>query len=134
MIKLLIGQPGMGKTKEMIANANTEIATAKGSVIFVAESNESVLEVNHDIRFINIAEFPIASSNAFIAFLHGLMVSNHDIESIYLDGISNIFIMTPEEICKWLDAIKEMADRFTTKFEISVSVPGEIPECFKPYM
>jgi len=134
MIKLLIGQPGMGKTKEMIAHANTEIATAKGSVIFVAESNESVLEVNHDIRFINISEFPITSSNAFIAFLHGLMVSNHDIESIYLDGISNIFIMTPEEICKWLDEIKDMSDRFTTKFEISVSIPDKTPECFNPYL
>lgn len=134
MIKLLIGQPGMGKTKEMIEHANTEIATAKGNIIFVAESNESVLEVNHDIRFINISEFPIASSNAFIAFLHGLMVSNHDIESIYLDGISNIFIMTPEEICKWLEKIREVSEKFNTKFEISVSVPGETPECFNPYI
>ncbi|MGB3367299.1 MAG: hypothetical protein WBA54_07415 [Acidaminobacteraceae bacterium] len=134
MIKLLIGEPGMGKTKEMIADANAEIATAKGSIIFVAESNESVLEVHHDIRFINISEFPIASSNSFIAFLHGLMVSNHDIESIYLDGISNVFIMTPDEICKWLDAIKKISNKLNTKFEISISVPGKTPECFKPYM
>lgn len=134
MIKLLIGQPGMGKTKELIANANQEISTAKGNILFIAESNESVLEIKHNIRYVNISEFPITSSNSFIAFLHGLMVSDYDIESIYLDGISNIFIMTPEETCTWIEKIKEVSNKFNTKFEISISVPGETPECFKPYM
>lgn len=134
MIKLLIGQPGMGKTKDLIQNANLEITSAKGAVLFISESNESVLEVNHNIRYINISEFPISSSNSFIAFLHGLIVSNYDIETIYLDGILNIFIMTPEEICKWIEKVKAISDRFEIKFEISISVPGKIPECFAPYL
>ncbi len=134
MIKLLIGKPGTGKTKKMIEDANTEIVNAKGSIIFVAESDETVLEVNHDIRFINISEFPITSSNSFVAFLNGIMVSNYDIEKIYLDGISNVFIMTDEEKCDWLEKIEEVSEKFKVDFEISISVPDEVPECFNKYM
>lgn len=134
MIKLIIGQPGMGKTKEMIDHANAAVKTSKGNIIFIGESDESMLEIHHDIRYINISEFPINSSDEFIAFLHGLMSTNYDIESMYLDGILNIFILTPQEICEWLDKIKVIADGLNVHFEISLSLVGEIPECLKPFM
>ncbi|MCK8059192.1 MULTISPECIES: twitching motility protein PilT [unclassified Fusibacter] len=134
MIKLLIGQTGIGKTKEMIEHANSAITTAKGNILFIDESNESILEINHEIRYINISDYPVNSSTEFIAFLYGLMSSNYDIESIYLDGILNIYIMTPEEICVWLEKIKLLSEKHEVRFEISLSYNGEIPECFKPYL
>lgn len=134
MIKLLIGQPGQGKTKEMIAHANAALETAKGDILFVGESNESMLEIKHEIRYINISEFPINSSNEFIAYLYGLLSSNYDIESIYLDGILNVYIMTSEEICEWLEKVKAISDKTNIRFEISISINGPIPDCFAPYM
>ena len=134
MSKLLIGQPGMGKTKEMIEHANNLLKEAKGDIVFIGESNECVLEINHDIRYINIAEYPLNSSNDFIAFLHGLLGSNYDLQRIYLDGILNLYIMTPEEICAWLDKINAISDKHTVNFEISISINGETPECLKPYI
>ena len=134
MIKLLIGRPGSGKTKDMIADANKALSTAKGNIVFVGESKESMLEINHDIRYIDISDYPVDSSNTFIAFLYGLVGSNNDLETIYLDGILNVYIMTPEEICAWLDRVKELSEKHEVDFEISISVPGDTPECLKAFM
>lgn len=134
MINLLIGQPGSGKTKEMISNANEEISKAKGNMVFIGESDESILEINHAIRYINISEFPIDSSNTFNAFLYGLVGSDNDIEKIYLDGILNIYIMTPNEISNWLEKIKVLSTRHNVAFDISLSLAGDVPESLKPYI
>lgn len=134
MINLLVGQPGSGKTKDMIKHANTAVKTAKGNILFIGESDESMLEINHDIRYINISEYPVDSSNEFVAFLHGLMSSDYDLETMYLDGVLNVYIMTPEEICAWLDKIKFISDKHEIKVEISLSLDGPVPECFKPYL
>ena len=96
MIKLLVGKPGEGKTKELIAKANAALSVSKGSIVFIGESDESILELNHEIRYVNISDYPISSSTEFLAFLYGLVSSNYDIEQIYIDGVFNLFIMTPE--------------------------------------
>lgn len=134
MVKLLIGQAGIGKTKDIINNANSSVTTTKGNVVFIGESNESILELNHDIRYINISEFPINSSNEVIAFLHGLMGSNYDITKMYLDGILNVFIMSVEEICDWLVKIEAISTKLSVDFEISISYHGDIPECLSKYL
>jgi len=134
MIKLLVGQPGSGKTKDMIKNANTELKSAKGNIVYVSESKEGILELKHDIRYISLSELPLDSSSEFIGFLHGLISSNYDIESIYLDGVLNVFIMTPKEISAWLERLKPITEKHNVKFEISVSHPGDVPEVFTPYM
>ncbi len=134
MIKLLIGQPGMGKTKDMIKNANSAVENAKGNIIFIDESNEGALEINHKIRYINISEFPMESSNEIIGFIYGMLGTDYDIEKIFIDGVLNVYIMTPEEICGWLDKIKAISEKYKVQFEISVSIRGDIPECFTPFM
>lgn len=134
MIKLLIGKPGEGKTKDMIENANKALDTAKGDIVFIGESNESILEVHHSIRFINISEFPVSSSTELLAFLHGLVSSNYDIETIFIDGVFNLFIMTPEEICDWLEKAKSISEKHNIYFQISISLLVSIPECLKPFM
>ncbi|MBN2897857.1 MAG: hypothetical protein JXO44_03685 [Clostridia bacterium] len=134
MIKLLTSRPGEGKTKEMIAHANKLLETAKGDVVFIGESNESILEINHNIRYIDISEYPLNATNEFNAFLHGLLGSNYDIQRVFLDGILNVFIMTPEEMATWLDEINGISDKYETNFEISISLAGDTPECLKKYL
>lgn len=134
MIKLLISKPGEGKTKDMIKNANSLLETAKGDIVFIGESSDSILEVKHDIRFVNIAEYPLNSTNEFNAFLHGLLGSNYDIQRVFLDGILNIFILTPEEMCKWLEEINDISTKYDTNFEISISLSGDTPDCLKVYL
>lgn len=134
MIKLHIGQPGCGKTKILIENANQTQKTAKGVIVFIDESDEGILELHHDIRYIDISKFPIESSQELVAFLYGLMSSNSDIEKMYLDGILNLFIMTDDEICQWLQSIERLSQAHQVAFEISVSHIHEPSECLKAYL
>ncbi len=134
MIKLHIGQPGCGKTKTLIERANNALKSAKGNVVFLDESDEGILELHHDIRYINISNFPIDSSQELVAFLYGLISSNSDIELMYLDGLLNVYIMTDDEICQWLNQIERLSKNHQVAFEISVSRNGEIPECFQAYL
>ncbi len=99
------------KLRKWIKHANEALADAKGNIVFVGESNESVLEINHDVRFIDISEYPLDSSNELAAFIQGLMGGNYDIETIYLDGLLNLYIMTPEEICDWLKKLEKISER-----------------------
>ena len=133
MIKLLIGRPGSGKTKEMIKHANNALSSAKGTILFINESNDSMLNIDHNIRYINISDYAIDSSNEILPFLYGLLATDHDIESIYLDGLFNLYIVSNEEACEWLDNLKTLSDRYKIKFEVSMSIDGDIPECFKAY-
>lgn len=134
MIKLLVGKPGEGKTKELIAKANSALSVSKGSIIFIGESDESILELNHEIRYVNISDYPISSSTEFLAFLYGLVSSNYDIEQIYIDGVFNLFIMTPEEICTWVEKAKHITETYDFKVEISISLPTGVPECLEKYI
>ena len=134
MIKLLTGQPGEGKTKEMIAHANAALSDVKGDIVFIGESNESMLEIHHNIRFINISEYPVTSSTELLAFIHGLVSSNYDIESIFIDGVFNLFIMTQEEISAWLERAKDISDKHNIKFQISVSLKDDVKDCLKKFI
>lgn len=134
MIKLLIGQPGEGKTKEMIAHANAALSDVKGNIVFIGESNESMLEIHHNIRFINISEYPVTSSTELLAFIHGLVSSNYDIERIFIDGVFNLFIMTQEEISTWLESAQRISDKFNIKFQISISLKDDIKPCLEKFV
>lgn len=134
MIKLLIGKPGSGKTKEMIQNANASLDTTKGTVLFINESDDSILQINHHIRYINLSDFPLESSNGIIPFIYGLLSTDHDISRIYLDGIFNLYVMTELEACQWLEKIKTLSEKYKVHFELSLNVKDQIPECFKPFM
>lgn len=134
MITLHIGQPGCGKTKILIDNANTSLKTAKGNIVFIDESDEGILELHHDIRYINISNFPIDSSQELVAFLYGLISSNNDIEYMFLDGLLNVYIMTDDEVYQWLEQIERLAKKHEIKFEISMSRNGEIPDQFQRFM
>lgn len=56
-------------------------------MIFIDDDNRAMYDLHHDIRFINLSEFPVSSACEFIGFICGLISNNYDIEKIYIDGI-----------------------------------------------
>lgn len=134
MVKLLVGKAGCGKTKEIIENANSTLAHSKGDLLFIDESKESILELNHKIRYIDVSEFPVNSSNEFIAFLLGIVGSNYDIEKIFIDGILNLYILTLEETLDWLEQIEAISEKHKIDFEITLSTNDPIPGQFEKYL
>ena len=98
MVSLIAGKKGSGKTKDIVKRANECQQASKGNTIFIDDDNRAMYNLHHDIRFINLGEFPISSACEFFGFVCGLISNNYDIENIFIDGIMNTVKMTEEEL------------------------------------
>ena len=88
MVKVLVGNKGSGKTKKMIELANTAIEEAKGSIIFINKNTRLTYDLDYKIRVICMDDFiHITNEDEYIGFLFGIISSDNDIETIYLDGV-----------------------------------------------
>lgn len=128
MVTLIAGKKGSGKSKEIVKQANDELNATKGNMIFIDDDNRPMYELHHDIRFINLSEFPITNSCEFLGFICGLISNNYDIEKVYIDGIMNTVKMTNQELADWFVRIEDVATAYDIKFIITLNYENEIPE------
>ena len=90
MVKLLIGHKGTGKTKQMIALANEQVEHSDGSIIFINKNARLTYDLKYRIRVVCMEDFEhITNADEYIGFLYGIISSDHDIETIYIDSILN---------------------------------------------
>ena len=52
MIKVFYGKKGMGKTKQMLENANNIVNGSNGNVVYIDDSDELTVKLAHEIRFV----------------------------------------------------------------------------------
>ncbi len=128
MVTLIAGKKGSGKSKEIVKQANDELNTTKGNLIFIDDDNRPMYELHHDIRFINLSEFPITNSCEFLGFICGLISNNYDIEKVFIDGIMNTVKMTSQELADWYVRIEDIATAYDINFIITLNYENEIPE------
>lgn len=128
MVTLIAGKKGSGKSKEIVKQANDELNTTKGNLIFIDDDNRPMYELHHDIRFINLSEFPITNSCEFLGFICGLISNNYDIEKVFIDGIMNTVKMTSQELADWFVRIEDIATAYDINFIITLNYENEIPE------
>lgn len=132
MLNLIYGPKGTGKTKQVIEGANAETASAKGDVVFIDKDNRKMYELNHKIRLVDATEYGIKGDAQLVSFIKGLLAGNQDIEAIYIDGISKITNLTPEESENLYKEISETGEKFEVKFVITVSTES-LPEFLKKH-
>ena len=82
MVQIIAGKKGKGKTKYLLDMANAAIKESKGSIVYLDKSSKHMYELSNKIRLINVAEFPIHSSEGFIGFICGIISQDHDLEVI----------------------------------------------------
>jgi chromosomal replication initiation ATPase DnaA len=90
MIKIICGPKGTGKTKQLIAAANGDLANAKGLSVFITDTDRYMYDVNRNVKFIDVHDYNIAGEDAFCGFIKGVAAANHDTEYLYIDGIARI--------------------------------------------
>lgn len=128
MVTLIAGKKGSGKTKDIVKKANEELSESKGNIIFIDDDNRAMYDLHHDIRFINLSEFPVNSACEFIGFICGLISNNYDIEKIYIDGILNTVKMTEEELVGFFAKIDDLSTAFSIDFIVTLNYENEIPQ------
>ena len=133
MLKIIYAKRGTGKTKEMIGMANADIGNAKGDIVFLDKDNHCMLDLHHDVRYINTQEYRKLSLDYFLGFFGGVMASDYDIEKIYVDGIAGLFENDELEVI--VQEIVKLAEKEQVAVVMSVSGnKNEIPEFIKEYL
>ena len=128
MIKVIYGNKGIGKTKYLVASANALLDECSGDIVFINRGNSLVTNLKHEIRYVNIVDFPISTLNQLVAFICGLIAENYDVKAIFVDGLAK-YEGDMEEYPDFFEKLKMISEKFDTRFIISTSGDiSSIPE------
>ena len=126
MLKLLIGHKGAGKTKQMIALANDQVQHSDGSIIFINKNARLMYDLKYRIRVVCMEDFEhITNIDEYIGFIYGIISSDHDIETIFIDSILKHAYVTLGDLPEFIDRLKAISDIYGVDFVVSVSAEKE---------
>ena len=126
MVKLLIGHKGTGKTKQMIDLANDQIENSKGSIIFINKNSRLMYDLKYRIRVVCMEEYEhVTNSDEYIGFLYGIISSDHDIETIYIDSILKHADFSLGDLPEFLTRLQDISKNYGMDFVVSLSAEKE---------
>ena len=126
MVKLLIGHKGTGKTKQMIDLANDTIEKSKGSVIFINKNSRLMYDLKYRIRVVCMEDYEhVTNSDEYIGFLYGIISSDHDIETIFIDSILKHADFSLGDVPEFLERLADISKNYGMDFVVSLSAEKE---------
>ena len=135
MIQVIAGKKGSGKTKRLIDLTNATAREAAHDVIFLDDDNRYMFDVDHKVRFINAEDYHIHNADMFIGFLGGILSSNFDVGTIFIDAFLNLCHTKLAETEPVVKALAEFGTKHNVDFVLSLSAdPEEIPPFLKQYL
>lgn len=135
MIQIIAGEKGKGKTKILLDKVNADVASAKGSIVYLDKSNKHMYELSNKVRLINVRDYLVEEPKEFLGFLSGLISQDHDLEKIYIDSFLKIACTDTNDISMIMEKLELISDKFQVDIVISISVNGdELPEIAKKYV
>jgi hypothetical protein len=134
MIKVIYGEKGMGKTKILVDTANKLASDRSGDVVFIDDSSQLMYDLKHEIRFIDVSEFPIEGQNGFFCFICGIVSQNYDIEGIFIDGLNYIVKQKAKDLSDFFKNLKAFSEKYDIKFYITINGNNDdVPEFIKEF-
>ena len=134
MIKVFFGKKGYGKSKMMVDSAN-DLVGKKGDVVFIDDDNDLMVKLQHQIRFVNISEFPIDTARSLAGFICGLISGNYDIDTIYIDGLTYILKDQLASLEEFFQVIDGISKKFNVDFFFSINGDNvDFPEFLGAYV
>ena len=134
MVYLITGPRGSGKTQQIIELANEKVKTTNGNVVLIKKSHRDTSSVNFNIRAICMADYSdITTLEELVGFLYGMVAGNHDIETIFIDGVLKQVDISVDNLPVFLQKINKISTDNSIEFYISVSLEKDkIPEIDSP--
>jgi hypothetical protein len=136
MIKVIYGKRGSGKTKRIIAMAKEEAAACKGHVVFLEKDNRCMLDLPHEIRYVNAGEYSIKDPDVFYGFVSGMLAANFDIVDVFIDALPSIIGLTADvELENFFNKLRHLSEQMQVNMIMSVSAgDGPAPAFLEPYI
>ena len=135
MIQVIAGKKGSGKTKRLIDLTNSTAREAVHDVIFLDDDNRYMFDVDHKVRFINAEDYHIHNADMFIGFLCGMLSSNFDIGTVFIDAFLKLCRTELADTEGVVNTLDELGTKHKVDFVLSLSAdPEELPEFMKKYL
>ena len=135
MISIISGKHGKGKTKYLLDQANLAVTEVQGDVVYLDKGTKHMYELNRKVRLIDVQEFTIKSTNAFVGFICGIISQDHDLEKMYLDSFLKLAHLEGKDISETIDELNAISEKFGVDIIISISLDQEeIPESAKQFI
>lgn len=134
MVQIVSGPKGSGKTKRMIDYANDSNAAHEGEIVFINDREKYRVKLDNHIRYINVEDFFIHSTETFFGFLNGVIAGNYDISTVYIDNVLRIVQLDHINQLEGLFSdLRKLEDKYNVRFVLSICAEdSEIPEFMKP--
>ena len=135
MIKIIAGNKGSGKTKKLIDMTNDTAKVSAGSVVFLDKDNSYMYEIDRAVRFVNVNDYHVKSAEMFLGFLAGMLASNYDISTIFIDAFLKLIAIDVNDAAWFFASLEEYGKKHDVTFVLSVSSdPEALPEFAKVYV
>lgn len=121
MVKLIVGEKGKGKTKELLDKVNSEVKSASGNIVYIDKSSAHMYELNNKVRLIDVSEYLVQDYSEFLGFISGIISQDHDLEQMYFDGILALAKTDISQLDTIIDKLDKLGTKFGVDFIASVS-------------
>ena len=137
MIQIIAGKKGSGKTKRIIDMTNDLARSPEKvkDVIFIDKDSSYSREISHKARFVNAMEYQITTPEMFLGFLCGMLSSNYDIGTIFVDAFLKLCKTDMAEAEWFFASLEKLTVKHEVDFVLSVSAdPAELPAYMQGYI
>ncbi|MGM9619452.1 MAG: hypothetical protein ACI3W8_06435 [Oscillospiraceae bacterium] len=135
MVKLIMGEKGTGKTKELIEMVNQTAASVPGNVVCIESAAMMTYSIKPQVRLLVAQECGINSYEVFRGFISGLYAGNYDISHIFIDNLYKIcgsFSAETDAFLSWLDGFSASSG---VEFVLTISAdPSLATETMKKFL
>lgn len=126
MVHLLVGHKGVGKTKKMCDMANERADNAHGSIVFISKNDRLIYNLKHKIRVVCMEDFKhITNCDEYIGFLYGIISSDHDLETVFIDSILKHADFAISNVPEFVQRLKNISKLHGPNFVVSISADME---------
>ena len=109
-----------------IALANEQVEHSDGSIIFINKNARLTYDLKYRIRVVCMEDFEhITNADEYIGFLYGIISSDHDIETIYIDSILKHADFSLGDIPEFLERLSDISKNYGMDFVVSLSAEKE---------
>ncbi len=135
MIQVFFNNRGSGKTKALINLANDKVDFCKGNIVYIDDDSRPLLELNRKIRFIATKDFQLTDYNSFYGFLCGILSEDYDVDTIFIDGLSNIIQGSIENATHLFCELENLSNERSLNIYININADNQaMPDFIKKYV
>ncbi len=135
MIKLFVGKKGSGKTKAMLGAIADALNTENGTVVFICNSDRHMLEVNYEVRLVNVSDEDTETFRLFKSFISGMLSQNYDISHIFIDSLFKVVPNDKDGLEDFITNLEKLSEEAKINFTICISADkSELPNSIQKFI